>query len=214
MKAVFAALMLALMTVSCSAAESCPSSAQQGDWDAACFAGSGQQRRVKQEHLDKLKFDDSGHALIVIERPRELVAVDRRGMVVVPGIYHTGDFDYPHARAGLGRFRSGAKCGYFDSSNFQIRIPATFDQCDAFDESATVCADCVSYCLDGDCHERVMVGGKGYRLDQRNRVLDRFTPPALAQACNGVPPNSVERAPGKAVLRCPAEGNSPFGSVH
>jgi hypothetical protein len=208
-------LMAALLLVSRFAlADPCPPSSQQEDWSATCFKGQGATRQVKLEHLTRLKFDRSGHALIVIERPRELVAVDRQGLVVVPGIYHTGDFDYPNARAGLGRFRSGAKCGYFDSSNFQIRIPASFDECEAFDESATVCADCVSYCVDHDCHQRVMVGGKGYRLDQRNRVLSRFTPPSLAQACNGVPPNSVERTAGKSILRCPPDVNSPFSSVH
>ncbi|MYN29881.1 hypothetical protein [Duganella levis] len=213
MKSVWAALLVALMPVACSAAASCPPSSPDEDWSAACFTGQRAVRQLKREYLARLKFDRSGHAVIVIERPRELVALDRRGVVVVPGIYHAGDFDYPHARAGLGRFRSGAKCGYFDSSNFQVRIPARFDHCEAFDESATVCADCVSYCLDGDCHERVMVGGQGYRLDQRNRVLERFTPPALAQACSGVPPDSVEHTPGNAVLRCPAALNSPFGTV-
>jgi hypothetical protein len=212
MKAPWLALCFMLMASACSASDPCPAGAD--DWAAACFQQQAGIRQVRPAHLGKLVVDRSGHAVLRVAETKELVAVDRRGVVVVPGIYHTGDFDYQQARAGLGRFRSGGKCGYFDVGNFEIRIPATFDQCEAFDESATVCTDCVAYCLDGDCHERLMVGGQGYHLDQRNRVLSRFTPPVLAQACQGAPPASVERTPGKAVLRCPSSAAAPFGNMH
>jgi hypothetical protein len=212
MKAVFAALLLALMTVSCSAAESCPPTAQQGDWDAACFAGSGQQRQVKPAHLAKIVFDHSGHAVIRIAETFEMVAVDRRGRVVVPGIYYATDFDYPKPRGHLARFVDGGKCGYFDVRDFKVAIPAIYDNCMSFmDESANVCRDCTAYCTDADCHDSLFVGGKGLQLDRRNRVLRQFDLPTIAQACPGGQSGTLKpKGGGKSWLDCPEDPTSPF----
>lgn len=192
MKSLFAVLLLALMTVSCSAATT-------------------PLRHVTPEQLRDASFDKSGHAVVLIEAPRELVAVDRRGVVVVPGIYHTGDFDYPTPRGHLGRFRDGGKCGYFDVRNFQIRVPATYDQCLSFGEdSAQACNDCQSYCIDSECHGRMLVGGRGVEIDRRARIVRQFNHPSLAQACGGRG-GTVERpGSGNAWLNCPPDPHSPF----
>ncbi len=212
MKALFAALMLALMTVSCSAAASCPGATQQGDWDAACFAGSGAQRHVRPEHLSKLKFDKSGHALIRLADKFELVAVDRRGVVVVPGIVYATDFDYPKPRGHLARFIAGDKCGYFDVRNFKVSIPAIYDECMSFrDGHGMVCVDCVAYCTDSDCHDTLFVDGKGYEIDAHAKVVRQFALPPLAQACPGKLPGTLKPKGGStAWLSCPDDPNSPF----
>ncbi len=192
MKSVFAALLLALMTV-------------------ACSATTAPQRQVTPEQLRDASFDQSGHAVVLIEAPRELVAVDRRGTVVVPGIYQLGDFDYPGPRGHLARFRDGGKCGYFDVRDFQVRVPATYDQCLAFEEdSAQACNDCQIYCIDSECHGSMLVGGRGVEIDQRARIVRQFKQRSLAQACGGNAGTVERRGSGNAWLNCPPDPQSPF----
>lgn len=215
MRSLLAMLMLALSAVSCSATQSCPAGAQQQEWDAACFAGTGAQRQLKPEHVRKLSFDTSGHAVISIAAPRELVALDRRGRVVVPGIFHTGDFDYPQPRGQLARFRDGGKCGYFNVRDFSIAVPASYDQCQSFGAtSGQVCNDCALYCTVRECQDSMLIGGQGWEIDQHHRVLRRFAPPTLTQACNGAPPARVEqRQDARPWLQCAPAPGTPFGQL-
>jgi len=85
------AWLLALAAGMAGAAE--PSCPRGDDWSAACFEKVGGERRVKARYLPRLARQPSGMAVVVIDDPREMVAVDRRGVVRVPGIYHAGDFD-------------------------------------------------------------------------------------------------------------------------
>ncbi|NYE63838.1 hypothetical protein FHW58_005072 [Duganella sp. 1224] len=204
-RSVFAALVLTLMAFGCRAAESCPPSSRQEAWDAACFAGSGAQRHVKPQHLRQLGFGKSGYALIMVDEPPELVAVDWRGVVVVPGIYHDGEGDYPQPRGHLARFRDGARCGYFDVRTFQVRVPASYDQCLAFGEqTAQACKDCQVYCTESECQNSMLVGGRGVEIDQRGRIARQFRPPPLAQACAGGQQGTLESRGGRRFwLRCP-----------
>jgi hypothetical protein len=179
------ALCFALLTsASCGAAASCPPTSQDAEWSASCFEGTGAARQVKRAHRANIVTDKSGHATIMIDRPRELVAVDRRGHVVVPNIRHTGDYDYPDGRGGLARFQNAsAKCGYFNVRTFQIVIPAIYDHCLSFgEETAAVCNDCKVHCTEPECQNSVLVGGQGFLIDSRNRIVQRFKQPALEQA--------------------------------
>jgi hypothetical protein len=206
MRAIFAALCAMLVTVSCSAVETCPPTDQKAQWSASCFEGSAAARHVKREHLANIVADQTGHATILIGQPRELVAVDRRGVVVLPNIRHTGDYDYPDGRGGLARFQTaGGKCGYFDVRTFKIAIPAIYDQCLSFqDDAANVCNDCKIYCTEPECQSSKLVGGTGYAIDNRNKIVKRFAPPPLNQSCNGAAPAKVvQLSEASAYLQCP-----------
>ena len=164
--------------------EDCPAKKEGIAWSRTCFETVGETRQVKAEYRDRIALKASGFETILVAEPIELVAVDRDGIVVVPGIAHTGDFDYPTADRGVGRFYSGDKCGYFQSKSFKIVIPATYDACFPFrDGTALVCRDCVSYCIEPECMNEKFVGGKGYRLNLRGNVVREFVPSPLDDAC-------------------------------
>lgn len=91
----------------------CPVRKEGIVWSLACFETVGQTRQVRHEFRDHLMVNEMGFETILVAEPLELVAVDRDGVVVLPGIAHGGDFDYPTAANGIGRFNSDGKCGYF-----------------------------------------------------------------------------------------------------
>lgn len=163
------------------------------EWTAQCFESKGGERHVKQALIGRLKFNKEGFTTIMIAEPRELVAVDRRGKVIVAGIRHGGDFDYPSAENGIGRFyaevRDAAgqpkeRCGYFKAESFRIVVPAQFDACDPFQQGeAMVCKDCVSYCTSPDCQDRVMVGGTAIVLGIDGEIRRRLALPDLEKLC-------------------------------
>lgn len=207
---------LALGLSSCAGAEVCPAPQIRGEWSSKCFAtDKSGQRTVRSEYAKNLKLNRQGIALITISQPRELLAVDRKGKVVIPGIRHSGDFDFPHASGGLGRFDTpssnlsagGApKCGYFDSRTFKITVPAKFDQCEPFNhEAAEVCLNCTKYCTERDCQNSVNLGGKGLTIDRYGKVLRERNMPTLESACHGQGLARVEKMVGPfAVLQCGA----------
>ncbi|QGZ39159.1 hypothetical protein IP92_02614 [Pseudoduganella flava] len=195
-------------------AEPCPRAAGGAEWSAQCFTGQGGERRVKPKYLGRLAWNEHGMATVLIAEPRELLAVDRTGRVVVPNIRHTGDFDFPQAAHGIGRFdvrQAGTtKCGYFVAGRFTVLVPPQYDQCQAFrDDKAVACEDCVRYCTDQECHDSVLVGGTGIAFDTAGKVKRRYPLPTLEQACpNGKA--SVENGGPVPVLRCAANADSPF----
>ncbi|MES2319383.1 MAG: WG repeat-containing protein [Pseudomonadota bacterium] len=186
------------------------------EWSAQCFEESGGVRRIKSQHLKRIVVDKSGHAVIVIDQPRELVAVDRKGVVVVPGIFHTGDFDYPDAEKNLGRFstkvNNASKCGYFNGSNFRIIIPASYDQCQAFHEgTALACKDCEVYCTVSECQDSVFVGGTNFILDGKNKVVRKPIPMTPAEVCGGQEFVRIERdRHSKPFLNCLTHPTAPL----
>jgi hypothetical protein len=195
----------------CYAAGVCPQPGQ-GDWAAACFWHTEHGRQIKPAYLHNVHFDAGGHAVLRIAESFELVAVDRRGAVVVPDIFYLTDFDYPRPRGHLARFREGGKCGYFDVRNFKIVIPAAYDQCMSFrDGRGRACVDCKAYCTDPDCHDSIFVGGKGLDLDDRGRVAREFALPPLALACPGKQPGALrQQGSGSVWLNCPGDPGAPF----
>lgn len=174
-----------------SSAELCPSTDLNMEWSAQCFEGRGDSRQIKQEYIKNLKLNRYGMTTILIAAPRELVAVDRLGKVVIPGIRHAGDFDYPKARFGIGRFYSSddaggqqTRCGYFESGRFRIIVPARFDHCEPFQESqALACTECVSYCSEPDCQNSVLVGGQGTIIGRNGVIQKTFSLPTLDTVC-------------------------------
>ena len=103
--------------------------------------GEGAARQVKPKYISRIHPNKAGFGTILIDKPRELVAVDRKGIVKIPNFFHSGDFDFPSAENGVARFLITSenvrgevvpKCGYFDSATFRIFIPARYDQCQAF----------------------------------------------------------------------------------
>lgn len=178
----------------CTAGSLCPLTDNERDWPDACFvAGQSGERQVRPQYVKNIKLNRQGVALIMIERPRELVAVNAAGKVVIPGIRHVGDFDYSTAPENLGRYdvpvnrgrdRGKQKCGYFDSRNFKIVVPAVYDYCEHFDEgTAKVCTDCVEYCTVSECQNSIAVGGKAMLIDTRGKPVRQVRQPALADVC-------------------------------
>ncbi len=198
------------------AADPCPAAKKGGDWSAACLAGEGSERHVKPKYLKRLAWNKHGMATIVVAEPRELLAVDRSGKVVIPNIRHTGDFDYPDAERGIGRFtvsdaQGKPKCGYFAAGTFAVVVAPEYDQCQAFrDGAAQACKDCVSYCRDQDCHDSVLVGGHGVVLAPDGKVARIHAPPTLDNVCGKGTKASVEQHGATAVLQCPPAADSPF----
>ena len=204
------------------AVDPCPSTKTGGEWSAQCFTGKGGGRKVKLRYLKRIDANRHGMAVVIIAAPREMVAVDRRGAVVLPNIRHTGDFDYPTAEHGVGRFAVNVagedeppvfKCGYFKAEQFSIVAPAQYDQCGPVRQGeGQACTDCVRYCTDPDCHDSVFVGGKGVVLAPDGAILRTYTPPGLDQVCGtGRPAEiSVVNGSGMRLLKCDTAVDSPF----
>ena len=198
----------------------CPPTNLNKDWSAACFAKTGDGRRVKPNYINNLRLNQYGRTTIMIADPRELVAVDRDGKVVIPGIRHTGDHDYPNAHLGIGRFYSSSKisggkqasCGYFETRRLRVIVPARFDHCQPFKEKhAFACTDCVSYCSEPDCQDSVLVGGVGTMLRSDGRTRKTFTLPTLDTVC--ARPDLlriIKLSSGAAMLQCLTGPGDPF----
>jgi len=203
------------------AADACPATGPNVEWAASCFEADDTGRRVKQQYVGRLRLDNRGHTTIVIGQPRELVAVNRQGKVVVPGIFHTGDFDFKDAQGGIGRFqvtqntlgsKAVPKCGYFDSRDFRIVIPAEYAQCRPFaDGEAIACKDCVSLCMAPECQHSVLVNGEGVTLGPEGTVRRRFRLPDMKTVCAKT---SSEQREGYAykgtASRCAQKMENPF----
>jgi hypothetical protein len=190
MRFAFIALILMLVSFGIRAEDSaaeCPIEKEGVGWSRACFESIGQTRQVKPEFRDRIVVNEKGFETILVAEPLELVAVDREGVVILPGIAHTGDFDYPTAESGIGRFNSAGKCGYFQSDSLKIVIPAVYEACHPFrDGRAVACRDCVAYCIGQECLSTHFVGGNGYELDVKGNVVREFMPPTLENACGKV----------------------------
>ncbi|KRC03749.1 MULTISPECIES: hypothetical protein [unclassified Duganella] len=167
--------------------DKCPLLKKGTRWSQSCFETKGEVRQVKAEYRNRIVPNKFGFETIGLSESLELVAVNREGVVVVPGIVHAGDFDYPTAEHGVGRFRSGNKCGYFQSDTFKILGPPIYDACCPFHQGqAFVCSDCVSYCVGPDCMNEQLVGGKGYKLNAKGKVIREFVPRTLENACGDI----------------------------
>jgi len=221
-------LALASLLASCilgtSASTLCPPTNTNTAWSAQCFEGQGESRRVKAAQLGNLKADKTGMTTVLIAEPRELVAVDRSGKVLVSGIVHTGDFDYPTARYGIGRFttvtrdasgKPRTQCGYFRVEDFRILVPASFDQCQPFkDEQALACHGCVAYCTETDCQDRRLVGGTGTLFGTDGKAVRSFELPPLEKVCAAPARARIEKLEnGAAMLTCPHDPNNPFNKL-
>lgn len=179
---------------SCTAASLCPPTKKAPDWPEACFVfGNAGQRQVRPQFVKNIQINRHGVALIMIEQPRELVAVNAAGKVVIPGIRHTGDFDYPTAPEDLGRYDAPAsdrgdggkrQCGYFDVRTYKIVIPAVYDYCSRFEEgTAKVCTNCVEYCTVSECQNSIAVGGQAMLIDTQGKPVRQIRQPTLADVC-------------------------------
>jgi len=188
MRALFLALVLLGSCVhAVAAATRCPSTQSNDQWSAECFESADGKRRVKPQYRKNIVPNKFGKAVIVIDGPFEVLAVDRQGFVVVPDIRTSGDFDYPRAEAGIGRFFSGGKCGYFRSGSFEVIVPPAYEECMAFREgSALACRDCKRYCTAGSCQDSKFVGGQGFVFDGKGRLKRQFALPELENACGKV----------------------------
>lgn len=185
-----------------------------GGWAAACFTEQAGVRYVKRQYLGRLKWNRQGYALVSRADAFDLMAVNRQGKVVVPGIYHTGDFDYPDAEAGVGRFGTpDGKCGYFQASGFQIVIPPRYDVCRAFhDGLAVACSGCTRYCDDEDCHLDHLVDGRADKLGLDGTVHASYTLPTLDTVCGAPEWRLLTPRDGTDLLRCTGNKN-PFDDL-
>jgi hypothetical protein len=192
------------------------------DWSADCFETRKNVRQVKAGFIKNLRVNQHGMTTILIAAPRELVAVDRKGKLVIPGIRHTGDFDYPHAHHGIGRFYSSSApdkkqvhCGYFEAERFRVIVPASYDHCEPFKNGrALACTDCESYCSEPDCQDSVLVGGQGSMIGSDGNTQKIFTLPTLETVC--ARPDLVrisKLSTGAAMLRCLSGPDNPFNEM-
>lgn len=191
-----------LLSTRAIAADPCPAESPGTEWASTCFETDHTGRRVKSAYLERLRFDRRGYTTVVISEPRELVAVDRRGKVVVPGIMHTGDYDFPHAYGGIARFtimsqipgtKARSQCGYFDSRIFRIVVPAEYDHCQPFaDDEAIACKECESYCTEPECQDRILVGGTGFILGLDGKVRGRRKLPDVKSACKQIYSSAID----------------------
>jgi hypothetical protein len=174
--------MLAGFGASAAAGEDkCPILKSGARWSQSCFETRGELRQVKAEYRNRIVPNRLGFQTIALLESLELVAVNREGIV------HTGDFDYPTAERGVGRFKSGDKCGYFQSDTFKILAPPIYDACRPFHQGqAFVCSDCLSYCIGPECMNEQLVGGKGYKLNAKGKVIGEFVPRTLENACGDI----------------------------
>lgn len=192
------------------AATPCPAGGES--WSSRCFDVAGETRRVKPRYLNRLTWNRHGIALVSSSDTYELLAVNRQGEVVVPNIRRTGDFDYPDAEGGVGRFATPdhARCGYFRAPRFNIVVPARYDHCTAFrDGEALACTGCTEYCDDEDCHMHRWIGGEGVVLAPDGTVRRTFTPPTLDTVCGKSEQPTITARPGTPLLQCP-RGAGPF----
>ncbi|MDR7049104.1 hypothetical protein J2X54_001552 [Duganella sp. 3397] len=219
----FAMSLCSLASAGTRSADLCPATQTGEEWSSECFVMNGSDRAVKPQYLKQINANRHGMAVITITAPREMVAVNRAGAVVIPGIRHTGDFDYPNAEHGIGRFlvdsvndkgQPVSKCGYFKAGQFSVVVPARYDQCRAVaNDKIDVCSECVSYCTDAECHNTIFVGGKGLVMTTAGKVLRSYAPPALDKVCRDGQPPKITTLNGSdtQVLQCKPAGNSPFG---
>jgi len=213
-----AVLFLSLLpAVAAHAAAPCPDTRLGQDWSPKCFETLGSRRQVKQAYRSKLHFDRRGFVTVRIEDPLELVAVNRQGTVVVPGIYFWGDFDYPNAYGGISRFSvpSGAqarKCGYFEDTTFAVIVPPLYDNCSSFqDGEATVCNGCTKVCTDEDCHDSRFLGGDSLlTLDAKGRTIRKTGPQTIESICQDSPRPTVSHQDGHTIVDCDTPKDSPF----
>jgi hypothetical protein len=213
MRATVLALLL-LFSVGWARADDMQCGANQGEgrWTAACFEGDGSTRRVKPQFRARIVPNKFGMAVIVLHEPFEVVAVDRSGRVVVPGIASAGDRDYPEAEQGVGRFYSGKKCGYFKSGTFKVLVPAEYDACHPFFEGrAAACKECVRYCTEEGCQDSTFVGGTAYVFNAGGRILKQYALPKLEDACGKPGIDRIGKVDGvHPLLKCKEDPNSPF----
>ncbi|WUR11972.1 WG repeat-containing protein [[Empedobacter] haloabium] len=184
------------------AAAHCPKGGD--DWPDACFVEQAGERYVKRQYLDRLKWNRQGYALVSRADAFELMAVNRQGKVVVPGIYHTGDFDYPDAERGVGRFATlDGKCGYFQARGFKVVVPARYDVCRAFHDGwATACTGCTRYCDDEDCHMDHLVGGQADQLGLDGTVRQSYPLATLDTVCGSPERRKLTQRAGTTLLQC------------
>jgi len=214
-KALTALLLALLPALDTPAAAPCPDTRLGRDWSPKCFETVGSRRQVKQAYRSKLRFDRHGFVTVRIGDPLELVAVNRQGAVVIPGIYFWGDFDYPNAYGGISRFSvpSGAharKCGYFQDTSFAVIVPPIYDNCSSFqDGEATVCNGCTKVCTDEDCHDSRFLGGDSLvTLDAKGRTIRKTGARTIESICqDGTRPTHQD---GHAIVDCGTPKDSPF----
>lgn len=217
----FVAGLIAVYALIASAADPCPPTKTDAEWSAQCFEEKGKIRRVKPAFINKLSVNQYGMTTILIGEPRELVAVDRRGRIVIPNIRHTGDFDYPNAHLGIGRFsvvkmdasgNPAEQCGYFQAEQFRVIVPARFDHCQPYrEQQAIACTRCVSYCTEPDCQNRTLVGGQGVVFGSDGSIRRKFSLPTLDTVCDNPDlARTDELSNGAMLLRCLEAAGNPF----
>jgi hypothetical protein len=218
MKNLVVVLLLLCAALPSWAANPCPPTHKDLEWSLQCFDTSAAGRRVKAKYLHNVRVKKNGVAIIRIDETFEMLAVDRRGRVVIPDIAFAGDHDYPSAPGNVGRYSIvtrdadgkyiSGKCGYFDTLKFKVLIPAVYDECSPFHRSeGHVCTACVRYCTDDDCHDSVQVGGMGMTVNRHNVIVHTAPLDTLDTICNGAPPRKLDRA--RHLLECAPTRQTP-----
>ncbi len=212
-----------LLAYAATAGEHCPQTGANGIWSADCFENKGTERRIIPKYLNRIEFSANGMAVVVIDRPRETVAIDRRGLIVIPGIHAGGDSDWPGSEEGISRFsmqgeepggRVVSKCGYFRIRELAIITPARYDSCKPFFHGkAQACTNCQAYCALDGCHKLTFIGGEGFSIGADGKVEKTFTPPSLENACETGKPPAITGTGDVKYLKCGPSPSDPFNHL-
>jgi hypothetical protein len=198
----------------------CPVTNKSRTWSAACFDTTKTGRQIKQRYRKKVVFDHQGFAAIIVVSPPELLAVDRRGLVVVLKKAHLANFDFEPSDNDIARFgyfaKNGSKekefkCGFYRRGHFESVVAPVYDHCDSFDKgTALVCLGCTDHCESGDCHETDFVDGEGLVINESNDVLRRFPLPSVPLCGAGI---AGDNATQNSDQHCRARPIDPFSTV-
>lgn len=209
-------LVLSFLTIT-QAEEPCPASrnSELRYWHSECFEMSRAKRQVKKKHLYKLRVNKYGFATIEIGDPTEYVVVNKKGIVVIPGI-RWGKLDYPSSPSGVSRFytRDGIdttdstiifKCGYFKISNFSIIVPAIYEHCTAFSEGQGItCNNCTRYCASYHCDISGLYGSdSSSAFNESGKLIEKKPLPRIGDACEEGRQPTIEEIDGVPILTCP-----------
>lgn len=210
-------LVLSFLTIT-QAEELCPDSRSRDyqDWHSDCFDKSKTQWQVKKKHLRKLHFSKNDFVTIKISDILRYVAVNRKGLVVIPEIHWWGVRDYPNSPSGISRFYAPEitsksdstfifKCGYFKVSNFSIIVPAIYEHCTAFSEGQGItCNNCTRYCASYHCDISGLYGSdSSSAFNESGKLIEKKPLPRIGDACEEGRQPTIEEIDGVPILTCP-----------
>lgn len=190
-------------------------------WTTKCFENSAQGQKIKKGYIKNIRANRFGRSAIWLEDRLELIIVDNFGNIVVPNVFHAGDFDklgeghrlirFSVPDTGFKEMQKG-RCGYIDSSTLGIVVPASFDQCGSYvGGKAVACENCVKYCTEyPDCQDSVFIGGMSFVLNKTGKIVNKGPSHSLDTICGSPDKMSLREELGRKFIKCNPAQINPF----